>query len=407
MMAAAAHFGPHERGEKEDETRLQERISVSRARWSAYGFRSERLVLRTDDLDHWLDRVEAGRPASVFTDDVEDTRNALQQIAESETEPARVVTLSWQRVPALGNELGLLVTALAKATLELYPSLYGLTQATRERWEESDLETAAHEITRRIPPVLGTACRQILAACHQGKAPNIKKLSNSEQVHQLALAIEPDRLLLLIAVHDAEASKVSLRALAQGAEWLATNTRSRVILVLPTALSNESELDHVTYTACLFSWPVEAEAPAPTLVRLGVPPDTKKYDPADAVVSVSPVPGRPHPGSEAEQLLYEHICSDAELSGLFYFNWPVSTRYDTRPIVDLFWEAGRLVVEIDGQDHCALGKFIRDRRRDFELFMSGSRVIRFTRFNVLESPDQVLKDLRDAVRYLGTPEKQA
>jgi hypothetical protein len=95
-------------------------------------------VLRADDLDHWLERVEPGRPASVFTDDVADTRNALQEIAESETEPARVVTLSWQRVPALGNELGLLVTALAKATVALYPSLYGLMQTTRERWEESD-----------------------------------------------------------------------------------------------------------------------------------------------------------------------------------------------------------------------------------------------------------------------------
>jgi very-short-patch-repair endonuclease len=350
--------------------------------------------------------VESGRPASVFTDDVPDTHHALQQIAESETEPARVVTLTWQRVPALGNELGLLVTALAKATLALYPSLYGLMQTTRERWTESDLETAAHEITRRIPPVLGTACRQILAACHHGQVPSIKKLSNSEQVHQLALAIQPDRLIFLIAVHDAGASKISLRALARGAEWLATNTRSRVVLVLPTALSNESELDHVTYTACLFSSPVEPQvaAPLPPALPLEVP---TKGKPTEAVVSVSRVLGRPHPGSEAEQLLCDQICNDAELGPLFHFNWRVKTRYDTSPMVDLFWEAGRLVVEIDGQDHCGLGQFIRDRRRDFELFMSGYRVIRFTRFKVLESPDQVLNDLRDAVRYLGTPEKQA
>jgi len=362
-------------------------------------------VLRADDLDQWLDKVEPGRPASVFTDDVADTHNALQQIAESETDPARVVTLSWQRVPALGNELGLLVTALAKATLELYPSLYGLTQTTRERWTESDLETAAHEITRRIPPVLGTACRQILAACHHGHAPNIKKLSNSEQIHQLALAIQPGRLILLIAVHDAEASKVSLRALAQGAEWLATNTRSRVVLVLPTALCNESALDHVTYTACLFSSLVEPEVAAPPPVE--VPIKSQKTDPTDPLVSVSPVLGKPHPGSEAEQLLYNHICSDAELAPLFRFNWQVKTQYDTSPIVDLLWEAGRLVVEIDGKDHCSLGQFIRDRRRDFELLMSGYQVIRFTRYKVLESPDQVLNDLRDAVRYLGTPEKKA
>jgi len=366
---------------------------------------SERLVLRADDLDQWLERVEPGRPASVFTDDVADTHRALQQIAESANKPARVVTLSWQRVPALGNELGLLVTALAKATLELYPSLYGLMQTTNERWTESDLETAAHEITRRIPSVLGTACRQILAACQRSQPPSIEKLSNSEQVRQLALAIQPDRLILLIAIHDAEASKVSLRALAQGAEWLASNTRSRVVLVLPRPLSDERELDHVTYTACVFSTPVEPKVAAPPALPPEVPTKSKNSAPTDAVVSVSPVLGRPHPGSEAEKLLSEWISGDAELAPLFRFNWPVETRYDTSPIVDLLWETGRLVVEIDGQEHCALGQFIRDRRRDFELFMSGYQVIRFTRFKVLESPDQVLNDLRDAVRYLGKAEK--
>jgi len=368
---------------------------------------SERLVLRADDLEQWLDKVEPGRPASVFTDDVADTQHALQQVIESQAQLARVVTLSWQRVPALGNELGLLVTALAKATLELYPSLYGLTQTTHARWPESDLEVAAHEITRRIPSVLGTGCRQILAACRQGQVPNIKKLSNSDQVRQLALAIQPDRLILLIAVHDAEASKASLRALAQGAEWLATNTRSRVVLVLPTALSKKNELDHVTYTACMCSAPVEPETAGSLPLTPEVPAKSKNSTATEAVVSVSPVLGRPHPGSEAEQILYDQICGDAELAPLFRFNWQVKTDYHTSPIVDLLWEAGHLVVEIDGKEHCVLGQYIRDRRRDFELLMSGYRVIRFTRFKVLESPDQVLNDLRDAVRYLGKPEKQA
>jgi hypothetical protein len=363
-------------------------------------------LLRADDLDVWLDKVEPGRPASVFTDDVADTHNALAQLAESETEPARVVTLSWQRVPPLGNELGLLVTALAKATLELYPSLYGLTLSAGKRWTEADLETAAHEVTRRIPDVLGAACRQILAACHKGEAPNIKKLSNSEQVHQLALAIEPSQLVILIAVHDADASKGSLRALAQGAEWLADNTRARVILVLPTALSTASELDHVTYTACLFVTPMKADPVAPPPATAEPSAKTKKGT-VEANVFVSPIIGRPHPKSAAELLLCDRIRSDPELAPLFAYNQPIKTRYQTNPIVDLLWERGRLVVEIDGQEHCQLVTFIQDRRRDFELFMSGYQVIRFTRFKVLESPEVVLSDIRDAVRFLGTPENQA
>jgi very-short-patch-repair endonuclease len=364
-------------------------------------------MLRADDLDGWLDEVEPGRPASVFTEDVEDTRNALEQIAESNTEPARVVTLSWQRVPALGNELGLLVTALAKATLELYPSLYGLTQSTSDRWTESDLETAVHAITHSVPAVLGAACRQILAACHKGQAPNIKKLSNTEQVRQLALAIEPSQLIVVIAVHDAEAGKSSLRALAQGAEWLASNTCSRVILVLPTALSSAVELDHVTYTACILRALAKPEGATPARPQAEPPTKSKKVSTPDATVFVSPIIGQPHPGSEAEQLLHAQICQDPELCSLFSYNRPVRTRYQTTPIVDLLWESGRLVIEIDGQDHCGLRTFIGDRRRDFELFMSGYQVIRFTRFKVLESPHLVLSDIRDAVRYLGTLENHA
>jgi very-short-patch-repair endonuclease len=364
-------------------------------------------MLRADDLDKWLGKVEPGKPASVFTDDVGDTYNALEQIAESETEPARVVTLSWQRVPALGNELGLLVIALAKATLDLYPSLYGLTQSASARWTEADLETAAHEITRRIPAVLGSACRQILATCHKGQAPNVRKLSNSEQVRQLALAIEPAQLVILIAVHDSEASKASLRALAQGAEWLATNTRARVILVLPSALSTASELDHVTYTACRFVSPASPEQVVPPSFASEPTTNAKKRGAMEATVSVSPIIGRPHPKSAAEQLLHDRICSDPELGPLFSYNQPVRTRYQTNPVVDLLWERGRLVIEIDGQEHCQLLTFIQDRRRDFELFMSGYQIIRFTRFKVLESPEIVLSDIRDAVRYLGTPEKHA
>lgn len=361
-------------------------------------------MLRAQDLDEWLDKVEPGKPATVFTDDVADTHKALEQIAEAETDPARVVTLSWQRVPALGNELGLLVSALATAALELYPFLYGQNQSTTERWAEADLETAAHEITRRIPAVLGTACRQILAACHKGRAPNIEKLSNSEQVRQLALAIEPTELVILIAVHDAEVGKGALRALAQGVEWLANNTLSRVILILPAALSTASELDHVTYTACLFGSLAKPEPIAAAPADGSTPRTRKGAGVVEAVVSVSPIIGRPHPKSAAEQLMHERISSDPELAPLFSYNQPIKTRYQTNPVVDLLWERGRLVIEIDGQEHCHLLTFIQDRRRDFELFMSGYQIIRFTRFKVLESPDLVLSDIRDAVRYLGTQE---
>jgi len=180
-----------------------------------------------------------------------------------------------------------------------------------------------------------------------------------------------------------------------------------VILVLPTEISQASELDHVTYTACIFSSPNTPDERASPAIQ---PEPARAPAPVDELeprISISSVVGQPHPGSDAERIMYELICSDPELGALFSFNQHIKTRYNTSPRVDLLWRPGRLVIEIDGQEHTGLLTFIRDRRRDFELFMSGYRVIRFTRFKVLESPDHVLNDIRDAVRYLDAPETQA
>jgi len=126
-------------------------------------------VLTESGLGRWLGSVEAGKPASVFANDVEDVRNALEQLVTSEREPARVVALTWSEVPPLGNELGLLVNALARASLVLFPSLYGATQEAHSAGSEVDVEAEVHAITRRLPDVLGPACRQILRACRGAK----------------------------------------------------------------------------------------------------------------------------------------------------------------------------------------------------------------------------------------------
>jgi len=361
--------------------------------------------LHEGDLGSWLRSVRGGSPTSVFTDDVEDTQGMLEELMTSEREPARVVTVSWLRVPLLGNELELLVSALAEATLQLYPQLYGVTQSPSERWAEADVETAAHEITRRVTGVIGTACREILKACRKRKRPMVRGLSNTEHVRQLALAIEPERLAILIAVRDTEAHAASLRALAQGAEWLASTTRARVVLVLPKTLHGALELDHVTYAACLFS-PLgnvggsvdEQVNPAgPKSLPTGKGPRRQASEPN---VTVSPVLGKPHPRSEAERELYDRICADAQLRQVFAFNQRVETRFDSTPIVDLLSLQHKLVIEIDGDDHRRLLKWANDRKRDVELFLSGYRVMRFTTWNLLENTDLVLSRIREDVTLL-------
>ena len=237
--------------------------------------------------------------------------------------------------------------------------------------------------------------------------PLVRDMSNSEQVRQLALAIEPHRLVVLISVLSPTVPSAGLRALAQGTEWLAGNTRGRVILTLPPELRCAKELDHVTYTACTFPGIAGGQArnqAAPT--SLPAKDGGARPNKAQPEVFVSPVVGSPHAGSDAEQELYRQMIADQELRPLFAYNQPIATVYDTRPTVDLVWQAGRLIIEIDGADHRGEQMFAQDRKRDFELLMSGYRVARFTSSSVIEQTDAVVNQIRRAVRYLQSREKK-
>ncbi|KAA5612568.1 DUF559 domain-containing protein [Rhodovastum atsumiense] len=94
------------------------------------------------------------------------------------------------------------------------------------------------------------------------------------------------------------------------------------------------------------------------------------------------------------------LAADAELRPLFAFNQTVPTRRGGHPRVDLLWQAGRLVVEIDGYaDHATREAFRRDRQRDYELAISGYLVLRLTAEEVLADPWLSLDKLRDAVQF--------
>jgi len=368
------------------------------------------------DLGHWLAKLDAGRAACVFSPDVSDTLSVLGRAATSERQPLRVVSMTWQAVPPLANELGLLVSALARATLDFFPALYGFEQEGEPgRWSKSVVEQEAHAITRGVPDVDGLACRRILSACHRGDVPSLGKLQRAEQARQFALAIDPKRLLVLVAVLEAPASDEALRSLAQGTEWLAGNTKSRVALVLPSKLAGHTELDHVTYGACLyadeaFGVPVGDTRNPTTAYRPNAVEDSASSSitpgvPEEPVIAVSPIVGKPAKHSEAEQALHARLTSDAKLRSLFAYNQCVETRAGTTPRVDLVWEGGKLVIEVDGEDHRRHQQFTSDRHRDYELFISGYSVIRFTHSRVIEQTDWVVERIREAVRFVSERDK--
>ncbi len=364
-----------------------------------------------EDLGQWLSKLEVGRAACVFARDVPDTLSVLLQAAGSARTPLRVVSLTWPEVPPLANELGLLVSALTDATLGFFPALYGRSQeSSPARWAQSQVEMEARAITDALPAVDGTVCRKLLAAARADVPPSFGKRPRAELVRQLALAIEPSRLVVLVAVLTAPAAPESLKSLAQGVEWLADNSRSRVALVLPRALATRPELDHVTYRACAFetddeqrtvvSLPEPGHGPSPRRPEGGPARARGAVHATDAppLIETSPIEGNPA-NSAAEQLLHKLLTADPALRSLFAYNRQVTTTSGTTPRVDVLWETGKLAIEIDGADHRGVLKFSSDRKRDLELLLSGYRVVRFTEGSVIENSEWVMRQIHETVKF--------
>jgi hypothetical protein len=112
--------------------------------------------------------------------------------------------------------------------------------------------------------------------------------------------------------------------------------------------------------------------------------------------------GRPNPTSLGENILAERIGAEPGLAPLFAFNAPVRSRSGQKFIVDLLWEEGRLVVEIDGySNHSTRDTFNDDRDRDFELLVSGYRVLRIPHSEALDSPDKALWKIVKTVEFIN------
>jgi very-short-patch-repair endonuclease len=99
-------------------------------------------------------------------------------------------------------------------------------------------------------------------------------------------------------------------------------------------------------------------------------------------------------------MLAKRLAQDEMLAGLFQFNIRVGTGYGSQFLVDLVWVEGRIVVEVDGYEfHCDRGAFSADRRRDYELVISGYLVLRLPQDEVVEDVELAVEKIRDVVQY--------
>lgn len=102
------------------------------------------------------------------------------------------------------------------------------------------------------------------------------------------------------------------------------------------------------------------------------------------------VVGKPHPTSRAEVALETALAGRPWAAGRAW-NCTVRPGPLVNPVrVDLLWKQERCIVEIDGDDHRAAGKYAEDRNRDVMLQLSGYAVLRFINSQVLDDIESVL-----------------
>jgi very-short-patch-repair endonuclease len=302
----------------------------------------------------------------------------------------RLVSMTFDQLPDVKSLIGDVIDHLAEVALSLFPQWYG--DAIPFAQVESstigvesrlfDLLNQADPLRRAVSLTWLKASRKL---CRSGRPPIPREFHSSVQATQLALAIDAAPLLIALLLRDHVPPAGALLGLARTAEWLACETNARVLVVVAESLSTATELDSINFEAVAWSREQEQAESA----------RGKRVE-----VTVSPIIGRPHPYSRGEQLLARSLTDDAMLAGLFRFNIRVETRCETRYLVDLVWTEGKVVVEVDGYEfHSDRRAFSLDRRRDYELLVSGYVVLRLPHDEIIEDVELAVEKIREVVKF--------
>ncbi len=359
-------------------------------------------TLETAQLDrlrvepHVLIQDVAGVPTRQDTNHVIDANRQ----ADSQLElNYKVLTQRWQRVPPQEHLVSDLLGHMANVASGLWPRWYGLDDLSTICHFSSTLqnEPGVHRLLQHLqtnaPAQLSglslTWLQAAAALCRRGQAPVLAHFPHDRQLAQLACAIEPSRLIILLAVDDLAPARFHLYGLARLLLWLRQATPIQIALLIPTELAEHDELESVLYGAVQLPG---TPKPQPEQME----PDTSE----DHRESIWPIQGQPHPFSPGEQWMAAQLAADPELVTLFHCNATVMTVRGSRYLVDLLWPDGRVVVEIDGYHvHSRRSTFCADRQRDYELLISGYLVLRLSHDEVMQGGALAVEKIRDVVRF--------
>lgn len=359
-----------------------------------------------------LRRLEAGRVLSVFSDDVPLGRRQLRTATEEERSVPTLVALEWDRPPALARELDEIRDALAEAAASLWPNWYITAEQRFERARSSELDVSdlAAELAATSAHASSRWLREAWRCCREGRLPVVPAMPNAEQVRQLSRALDPNRLIFALSIASNTGASSRFRGLAHAAEWLARESEAKTLLLLPRSAHGHPELDRVAYGALTLDRDDRGSVRPPSAPPSGTSPGGAASISTGGAAStaslpqvlVGPLVGKPHPGSEVEQLLHARLTVDAELASLFEYNQRLTAADGAHYIVDLVWRRGGLVVELDGPEHHGHLAYVKDRERDYRLYMSGYTTLRVTNDEVCVDVERVVTKVRNMVNRLRT-----
>jgi hypothetical protein len=182
--------------------------------------------------------------------------------------------------------------------------------------------------------------------------------------------------------------------------------RDRLVLVMPAeARSGQALADSIVVAASewladrgrLGVWIAGAESPNPERVGT-VRFETDVASTRSRAGEAKTVLGRPHPRSGVEAALEAVLARQEWAYGRIWNGTyqPTLVRSPIRP--DLLWPAERVVVELDGLEHCRPEQYDADRVRDVQLQLDGYAVLRFTNARVIHDIQAVAAQIEHLIR---------
>jgi hypothetical protein len=191
----------------------------------------------------------------------------------------------------------------------------------------------------------------------------------------VATGFQRDRLVLAMPIATKPAQTTANYIVVAASEWLAD--RGRLGVWLTGTRSPDPERVGTVHLA-----------PVPQETNVASTPK-----PSGATVL-----GRPHPHSSVEAALEAVLARQEWAYGRIWNGTyqPTLVRSPIRP--DLLWPAERVVVELDGLEHCRPEQYDADRVRDVRLQLDGYAVLRFTNARVLHDIQAVAAQIEHLVR---------